>query len=165
VYFESSIRKQDYPLLAAAATSGTVEPDGKGWRIDSAYPAVFHMSGPVKLDGHDWAATDGAAVIIPAGRHSIEPSTTTLPVHLTAFSGDPKSFRMEGTGLELAYQSASRAWSVWDARPVRIEMDGEAISFDAVEGGGQWLVALPAGQHRAQIYFSTPILRKLDEAL
>ena len=73
LYFENSIAKQDWPLLASAAsTVDRVEQAGGKLVVDSLRGAGIPWKGPAMVDGRQWPFANDTTVWLPRGMHAIE---------------------------------------------------------------------------------------------
>jgi hypothetical protein len=144
LYFENSIPRQDWPLLAcAASTVERAEQAGTKLVVESRRGALVQWHGSATVDGKLWPVGDGTTVRLPAGLHSIEPATQEPVVRLLDFNGELKSARALADGVEFAYQSNSRALVRLAGPPRRLEIDGAEIR-PLVAGN---VLILPRGQH------------------
>jgi hypothetical protein len=154
LYFENSILKPDLDLLpAAAAVVDRVEIIGPKLVVDSPYGVGVPWTGPALVNGQAWPVTDGATLWLPAGAQAIQPGTELPALRVLDFNGDLKTARVlpEG-GLELSYQSSSRALAVLNHAPQRIEIDGEAAQLRWLVSAGACILYLPRGQHLVMIH-------------
>jgi hypothetical protein len=105
------------------------------------------------VNGQAWPVTDGATLWLPAGAQAIQPGTELPALRVLDFNGDLKTARVlpEG-GLELSYQSSSRALAVLNHAPQRIEIDGEAAQPRWLVSAGACTLYLPRGQHLVMIH-------------
>lgn len=148
LYFESSIKAPDWPLLAPAATGVTsLERTANGFKVNSRAGVTVKWPGPALVDGRPWPVTDGSAIQLPAGPHGIEPAPAHPPLRILDFNGDLKSATATASGLEIVYESSSRALVRLEKTPRRISIDGVEIKCESTEG----VVTLPRGQHLVAI--------------
>ncbi len=150
LYFENSILPVDRPLLASAASAVTrVEQLGPKLLVDSKYGVGVPWSGPAMVDGKPWPVRDDAVVWLPAGAHSIEAGIHDAGARILDFNGELKAASATASGVEIAYQSNSRALAYMSKRPARLEIDGAPANI-LMFGN---TLALPNGQHLARIDF------------
>ncbi|HZT38255.1 MAG TPA: hypothetical protein VFA28_10170 [Bryobacteraceae bacterium] len=150
LYFENSILPVDRPLLASAASAVTrVEQLGPKLLVDSKYGVGVPWSGPAMVDGKPWPVRDDAVVWLPAGAHSIEAGFHDAGARILDFNGELKAASATASGVEIAYQSNSRALAYMSKRPARLEIDGAPANI-LMFGN---TLALPNGQHLARIDF------------
>ena len=148
LYFENSILRPDLPLLAsAAATVSRVEQAGGGLLVRSARGVGVPWKGPALVDGKLWPVTDGAAVWLPPGTHSIETAAQAPAMRVLDLNGDLKSASSTNGGLEFIYQSGARAMAILDRAPKSLAIDG-VPSVPQVLGN---VLLLPKGQHLIQL--------------
>jgi hypothetical protein len=144
LYFENSISRVDWPLLAcAASTVERADQVGTKLVVESRRGVLVQWHGSATVDGKLWPAGDGTALRLPPGAHSIEPATDQPAVRLLDFNGDLKSARTLVDGVEFAYQSNSRAFARLSGSVQRVEIDG-AQSRPQLVGD---ILILPRGQH------------------
>ncbi len=153
LYFENSIPRQDWSLLASSAS--TVERArrvGTKLVIDSRHGVRVDWSGPALVDGRPWPAADDSAVLLPPGSHTVEPAPETPPLRVLDFNGDLKSAKVIAGGVEIAYESSARAMIKLDHPPQRVEIDGVA----ATPHFADQVLILPRGQHLVTILIPSP---------
>lgn len=150
VYFESSILRQDWPFLSAAAATVTrVEQIGPKLAIDSKRGVGVPWPGPAMVDGRPWPVRDAKTVWLPAGPHAIEPATRDTIAHLTDFNGTLQSAAATAQGFEFSYTSNSRALAKLDRTPKRMEVDGAESPLSFLDS----TLVLPRGQHIVTLAF------------
>src|SRR5579872_1737846 len=89
LYFENSILRQDWGLLASSAsTVGRAQRVGSKLAIDSQRGAGVPWQGPALVDGKPWPVLNDKTLWLPRGPHSIEPSAKTTALRLLDFNGD-----------------------------------------------------------------------------
>ena len=146
LYFESSLEKQDLPLVAAAATTAKIIKNGPDeTQIDAQSPTRILWQGPAQLDGRSWPVQNAETVLVPAGRHTLLPGVGRLPVTITDFNGDIRSATVTNNRVEVAYKSRSRAIAVLSSPVSSIEVDG--VPYQRPDTGNKATLLLPAGQH------------------
>ena len=155
LYFEQSIGRADYDLLAS--TSAAVmryESDGKrnnARRVESSQTSGIRWEGPVRVDGRPWPATDGETVWLPAGKHRVEDDTQSVNHHLIQLNADLVGARALPAGVEFEYSSSARAAALVDFHPAIVQVNGRAIQAPVLEADGHFTVLLPPGKATAQI--------------
>jgi hypothetical protein len=89
-------------------------------------------------------------VWLPGGSFVLEPATAPVQHRVLDFNGDLKAAFSTATGVELSYQSGSRALAALNGRVKRMFVDGleqtPAMITDRV-------LRLPRGQHLVSIEF------------
>jgi hypothetical protein len=151
LYFENSILRQDWALLASAAsTVDRVQRAGSKLVVDSRLGASVDWQGPAMVDGRLWPLANDAAVLLPPGTHAIEPAAQPPPVRMLDFNGDLKSANVIPNGLSFAYQSGARAMAKLERSAQKIEIDGAEAQPETI---GSVLI-LPRGQHLVTITFA-----------
>jgi hypothetical protein len=156
LYFESSIEKQDLPLLPVAASLAKVrQPSPDAVDVESPQPSRVTWSGPVEMDGQPWPMQDKTSVWVPAGKHKLRPGVSIPPVHVSDFNGDVHMARIESTSILLAYQSQTRAIAAIDAPVNSVEVDGKAF-WRAAGAQPELFFVLPPGQHVVTFRFEPP---------
>ncbi len=152
LYFDNSISRVDWPLLASAAsTVARVERTDKKLVVDSLRGVGVPFKGPAIVDGKLWPVADDATVWLPAGVHSIEPAAAIVPIRVLDLNGELKSAGVIDGGVEFAYQSTARAMALLDRAPGRMELDG-AEAPPVMRGR---VLILPRGQHIATLFASS----------
>jgi hypothetical protein len=150
LYFENSILPPDLSLLSAASavvTQFETQPENTGSKltVNSPHGFLLRWNGPALLDGKLWAAFDGHEVMVPAGRHTIFPSSGEETPRLTAFNGELHSAAAVGKRLDIAYASSSRALANVDCEVAQVSIDGAPA--DPIHVGRTFL--LPSGDRHA----------------
>jgi len=155
VYAEHSMLRADTALIPAALSTVTMaRPAGAGVLVESARPVRLRWPGAARLNGQLWPASDGEAVLLPAGRHWIEPSTEAPVARLVDFNGDLQAISPIPGGLEFSYASDSRAIAILDRKPLRVEVDGALTPVELLQDGEYWALLLPRGQHVVGVWVS-----------
>jgi len=146
LYFESSLLAPDLRLLPAAAAAATrAEKPGSKTVVDSLGGVGLPWKGPAAVDGQPWPIADDETVWLPAGLHSVEPTTQPLAVRVLRLNAELKSARAVSSSLvEFSYYSTARAFAVFDHPPRRIRVDG---TDQVVQPAGPRTIFLPPGQH------------------
>jgi len=146
LYFENSIRRADWGLLASSAAAvNSMQQNGSAWVIDSKRGVGVPWKGPALVDGKRWPVADDATVWLPAGSHVVDAGDPgqPLPMRILDFNGDLKSATATSSGIEFGYRSGARALAVLDRTPARVEIDGLETTPD-LRGN---VLMLPRGQH------------------
>ncbi|HUA86590.1 MAG TPA: hypothetical protein VMB85_22180 [Bryobacteraceae bacterium] len=144
LYFENSIQRQDWPLLASAASDvDRVEQTGSKLVVESHRGVSVDWRGAATVDGQLWPFASGTGVLLPSGMHAIEPSPKSSPLRVLDFNGDLSAASVVAGGIEFAYQSETRAMAKLDHPVKKLEIDGVEVK---PEMAGEVLI-LPRGQH------------------
>ena len=152
LYFENSILSPDLPLLASAAANvDKAEQDGSRLTIDSRYCVGVPWQGPATVNGHLWPVRDDATLWLPAGSNVIAPAQQDPLIRILDFNGDLRSASASSAGLQISYQSNTRAMAVVSQRPLKIEVDGAEYTEKLIESGSNYVVVLPRGQHIVEL--------------
>jgi hypothetical protein len=148
-YYEKSISSFDSPLLSPASALVThAELDGQDLTIESPYGVGLNWSSAVSLDGEDWPVRDDRHIWVPAGRHVLHESPNPSALRVLDFNGTLLSAAIRPDGVELNYESTSRALAQMDRRPMRLVVDGKSSVVDLC---GEFVVCLPRGKHKVLI--------------
>jgi hypothetical protein len=148
LYFENSILRQDWPLLASAAAEvDRVEQTGSKLVIESRRGVAVDWRGPATVDGRAWPFANDSAILLPNGMHAIEPSPKKSALRVLEFNGDLKSASVTAEGIEFAYQSEARAMARLEHPIKKLEIDGVEVK---PEMSGDVLI-LPRGQHLVDV--------------
>jgi len=166
------------PLALAAATRESLSVSQ--WRIDAA-TSVSLLLDPkqhpdVLVDGSVWPAYHRGHLILPAGHHTIEPLDRTSSFfkgfwaegRLIALSGELLELQRIVRGIRLRYRSETANWMVLSEKPHSIEVDGIKSAPEMMRGELGYAFALPAGEHRAEIYTTsrtTQLVKQISLAL
>ena len=144
LYFENSIAKADWPLLpSAGAVAKRFERSGEKVIVESDHGLGVQWTGGAKVNGRLWPLADGKTVWLPKGSYVVEPAPSSAAA-VKDFNGDLRTAAATPRGVELSYQSGSRAIAVLNGKVKRLEIDGreETPVFLADQ-----VLALPRGQH------------------
>jgi len=148
LYFENSILAPDLALLPAAAASvDRIEREGNRLTVGSKYGAGVHWQGPALVNGRLWPVHDGDTLWLPPGVSRVEPATKDASVIVVDFNGRLQSAHALTSGVEVSYQSSSRAIAILNVRPKSMELDGVRSEPAVLESSGRFVVILPRGQH------------------
>ncbi len=148
LYFENSILPPDLGLLPAASASiGKLERSGAGVVLEAKQPAGIRWQGGALVNGRLWPVQDDTTLWVPAGTIAVQPSMRRPVARVLDFNGTITSASSVRSGVELAYESSSRAIAVLDFRPASVEVDGLAVKPDIAGGAGRFVLTLPRGQH------------------
>jgi hypothetical protein len=132
LYFENSILAPDLPWLAAA--SGALDyrqQSGAKLTVETARETWVRFSGPVKLDGEAWPVTDGEFVLVPAGRHQLEPGEE-LPLRVVDLNATLERASLKDGRIALTYTSRARGTiRLSDGRVVRLAPGHHTVYFGA----------------------------------
>ncbi|MBS1829784.1 MAG: hypothetical protein JST93_31080 [Acidobacteria bacterium] len=152
LYFESSIRRTDWPLVgaAAAAVRSIRKEEGKVI-IDSAQDVGVRWEGGARVDGVFWPVTDAGILWLPAGKHTLESAPAGPQIRLTELNADLKSAWSDASTIEFSYESTARAFASLD-KPIRkLQIDGVVTEPKLWIFEDSWILVLPRGQHLVTI--------------
>lgn len=153
LYFENSILPPDLPLLAsAAAAPERLERVDNRLVVNSRHGLGVPWKGDVRVNGRPWPVTDGRTVWLPPGPHTVEAAPAPAPMRVLRFNGGLRTASCEKDAVELSYHSPSRALAHVGRRPERLEVDGEAVRVEGIEGRSGFVLYLPRGQHVVSIF-------------
>jgi hypothetical protein len=148
-YYEKSISSLDSPLLSPASALVThAELNGNDLTIESPYGVGLDWPNPVFLDGENWPVRDDQHIWVPAGKHVLRASPNPTALRVLDFNGALISAANHPDGVELNYESSSRAFAQMDRRPVRLVIDGNPSPLNLC---GDFVVCLPRGKHKVLI--------------
>ncbi|HEY7338360.1 MAG TPA: hypothetical protein VH639_25970 [Bryobacteraceae bacterium] len=148
LYFENSIPRIDWPLLAASAsTVEGAESDADKLMVNAPRGAGVHWSGPALVDGAPWPVANDDTIWIPAGTHTLEPASAPPALRLLDFNGELTSASASADSIQFSYRSSARALAVLEHLPQRVEIDG-AEAHPPRQGNS---LILPRGQHLVKL--------------
>jgi hypothetical protein len=123
-----------------------------------------HQAQPPVLDGDIWAFGSDGEILVPPGQHSLggTPREQALIDRLRAIgsgtallrdiTAEVRGVSRTSLGLAVSYQSPRRAWAALGRKPLAIRIDGARVeSAGIAHREGEWLLELPAGDHRVEI--------------
>lgn len=144
LYFENSILRQDWKLLASAAAGvDRAQQSGSKLVVESRWGAGVPWKGAALVDGKLWPLASDSTVWLPRGAHAIEITAKAPSMRVLEFNGELRSAAAIEGGLEFSYQSGARALARVDRIPRRVEIDGVESRIDSLRD----VVVLPKGQH------------------
>lgn len=148
LYFESSIRRTDWPFVgAAAAVVRSLHKQAGKVTLDAGQSVGVRWDGPALVDGAPWPANHAGILWLPAGKHTIEPGSEVPHVRLTELNADLKSVWSDATTIEFSYESNARAFASLD-KPIRkLMIDGVVTEPKLWIFEDSWILVLPKGQH------------------
>jgi hypothetical protein len=151
LYFENSILRPDLALLAASSAVVTRYSKDRG-RISIQSPMDIELNWPqagALVDGKPWPAQSATTLRLPAGAHTIEPTSAKREaISLIDLNAKLRSASVESNKrVTFEYSSDSRAIARFDRKPSRMEVDGVAYSALCAESH-DCAVLLPRGDHR-----------------
>ncbi len=173
VYAESSIGRQDFPLLSfAAASPANIERLEKGFRISSPYSTILQLGQNQRMisvdDSPRMAAKDGR-FLIPAGTHIIGTnvfgqtfSTGLRQAFLCSITGNLLYEKESERELEFGYSSVPRCYVTLVKAPLSMSVDGIEVTPQVMRGTGRYGIALPPGKHDVRIVTKNMITYGLD---
>lgn len=152
LYFESSILKPDWPLLAyAAANAEKLKLEPGRAHIKTQRGVGLRWEGPAKVNGGAWPAYHDGWLWLPPGEHTIEPSEAAPPLRLVEFNGELKSALVTGDGLIFSYECKSRALAAFSKPVKRLEIDHRPVEPKLWVFEETWILVLPPGQHLVSV--------------
>jgi hypothetical protein len=77
----------------------------------------------------------------------IEPAQKAPALRILDLNGNLRSASASAAGLQISYQSNSRAIAVVSPRPSKIEIDGAVYSEKLLDAASNFVLMLPRGQH------------------
>ena len=119
--------------------------------MDSRYGVGVPWQGPALVNGRLWPVRDDSTVWLPAGSNVIEPAQKEPPIRILDFNGNLRSANVSKQGLQIAYQSNSRAVAVLNENPRAIEIDGAPMEPKLPEYKSKFVLVLPRGQHIVEL--------------
>lgn len=148
LYFEKSILPPDLPLLpASAAPVNSLKGDGRSLFADIKRDAWIAFEGPARVNGRSWPIAAKGFVLVPGGKNEI---TQGEPLPLLVEDCNARLINASGTaeGIEMEYESRTRARLRLSARPKAILLDGKSFESSPRQHDGSYVIALPPGRHK-----------------
>ncbi len=148
LYFENSILKPDLALLpAAAAAPDSIERSDGKLVVKSKQAMGVPWEGPALVNGKPWPVRDDTTLWLPPGAHAVEAANHESARRVLDFNGTLRSAAWTQSGVDLAYDSSSRAIAVLNFAPTHVELDGTAVKAEVTAVGQEFELMLPRGQH------------------
>lgn len=173
VYAESSIERQDLPLLSfAAASSAQVERLEKGLIISAPYSTTLYLGEKqrmISIDDSPHTATQDGRFLIPAGMHVIRTNVTnrmfsmdSLHASLGSITGNLLYEKEGERDVEFGYDSTPRCYVTLTKAPVAMYIDGIEAALHVMQGSSRYGLALPSGKHNVRIVTRSTISYGVD---
>ncbi|MBI4906437.1 MAG: hypothetical protein HY820_22600 [Acidobacteria bacterium] len=148
LYFESSIRRTDWPLISAAAAQvQALERVESRVKVRARTPLGVIWKGPVKVNGAPWPVQDSIAAWLPAGEHVLEEGAELPGMLLLDLNAELKAASVRGNTLDFAYESSTRALAQLSKAPKVLLVDGQRVEPKIWVFEDMWILVLPKGQH------------------
>ena len=166
VYAESTVAVQDFEIMdAVLAANAEVVQRSNTLLISAPYTVLVRVD-PQKsylLDGQDWPFREEGQMIVPPGKHEITQEKREWDfLEWTRFKLTLKSIQAEllggestKRGIRFRYEGTMRTIARINREPYQIILDGQKLSSNPIYFQGQWIVALPPGEHEAEIQANT----------
>jgi hypothetical protein len=146
LYFENSILKPDWQLLpSAVATPDRFDQNGDTINIESRQAIGVAWKGSAQVNGKLWPIQDAHTLWLPSGHHLVQPADEKPGLTITSFNGNVTTAVSLADGIDLTYESSSRAIAVLDRPATRVETDAKPAPGGAV-------LLLPRGRHRVRFW-------------
>jgi hypothetical protein len=153
LYFEQSILKPDLPLLpAASAVVRRLERSGGKLLVDSPFGVGVRWDGAALVNGRPWPVASEGTLWLPPGAAAVERAAEAPSFRVIDYNADLRAATALSGGVELAYQSRTRAYFTFNAPPGRIDLDGAIYDAAAVKTDAGYVLTLPRGQHLVTVY-------------
>jgi hypothetical protein len=154
IYSLGTLPQQDLAQIpgSMAATTSTTDLGVYGrWTV--AVTAPSPDEGRLEVDGIDWPATKGHAVV-PGGNHVLtwRKGDPTGP-GLVSFTGELGTARVSKHRLTFSYDTRPDGLAVVTARPTALSVDGTPARLDVISGPGGYAVRVPSGNHEVVLDF------------
>ncbi len=177
MYSEASLYEVDFPILPYIMSLDAKENiTDEGWEINTPYTVNtllnYKIHKDVMVNGELWPAYYHGRVILPSGRHLIQPVSRTSRfvkrfksnTRLVDISGELLSAKIISRGIEIKYQSLVPNIIILSEAPTEIELDNKNFNARFVKGELGYSVRLPAGQHTTTIYTQSSSTQTLKYA-
>ena len=164
-YSEASLYEVDFPMLPfVMAIEASEQITDRAWTIESPYTVSVAMDArahnDVMVDGKIWPAYHRGRVLIPAGRHTIQPLSRLKNLtgwfrsktRLIDLSGELLWATAFSRGVRFQYESLAPNLVLLNERPREVFIDGRPIEPKMLTSELGCAVRLPAGKHVATLY-------------
>ena len=168
IYSEASLYEVDFPIIPYVLASEAIEDlDGNQWTIESPNTVNVlvdaDLHGDVLVDGTIWPAYYRGRVLIPAGKHTIQPVQKLKAItnrfksgtRIVDMSGELVSASAISRGIKFEYNSRVPNLVILTDEPKEISIDGQKINAKMTKGELGFSVHLPEGSHIAIIHTQT----------
>ncbi len=173
---EASLYDVDNGYLPQTLASATQESLAtSAWYINAATQVSMLLDAKqhpdVLVDGDLWPAYHRGRLILPAGKHVIEPirrSSSFLKGfwaegNLLALSGELLHVERIVRGLRLRYRAQTANWVVLSEKPRRVLVDGKHVQPVVMRGELGYAFALPPGEHDAELYTTDRTIQTIKQ--
>lgn len=156
LYFESSISREDEPWIGSAAAAVTgFEQQGAAMTITSrdGVGIPWTPGAAVTVNGQSaWPLREGDTIWLPAGTHTIAPSTAPVSEpKLAGCNARITQLTANAKTVDFAYESSARAYCKVLIAPKALEVDGEPAKLAVNDG----MLILPRGQHLVTLRYDS----------
>jgi len=168
LYSEASLYEVDFPIIPyVMAIDAKEKITDEGWEINTPYTVNtlldYNAHKDVTVNGELWPAYYRGRVILPPGRHLIQPVSRTSRfikrfksnTRLVDISGELLSAKIISRGIEIKYQSLVPNIIILSEEPTEIILDDESFNTQVTRGELGYAVRFPAGQHTTTIFTQT----------
>ncbi|MBN2411742.1 DUF2334 domain-containing protein [candidate division KSB1 bacterium] len=165
MYSEASLYEVDFPIIPyIMAIEAKENITDEGWEINTPYTVNtlldYKAHKDVIVNGELWPAYYQGRVILPPGKHLIQPVSRTSRfikrfksnTRLVDISGELLSTKIISRGIEIKYQSLVPNVIILSEEPTEIILDDKNYDTQVTRGELGYAVRLPAGQHITTIY-------------
>jgi hypothetical protein len=154
IYSLGTLPERDLALIPGSMAAATSTTDlGVYGRWTVAVTAPSPEDGRLAVDGIDWPATKGHAVV-PGGNHVLT-WTAGDPVGpgLVSFTGELGTAGVSKHRLTFSYDTRPDGLAVVTERPTALSVDGAPARLEATSGPGGYVVRVPTGNHKVVLDF------------
>ena len=188
IYSESTVQLEDrglLPLVMGAGTSVTARSNAT--TVVAARPVRFHyppqretgrwwkfwLSGPANqqplpiVDGQPWFFGTKGTLLLASGRHQFQGQQAVPPspkqILVRDFTAPFSVPTPTPFGFAFDYASPRRAWMRLSRQPSAVLSDNQPLANCVLRSGRDWLVALPAGRHHAEVRAATTLAVAVEQ--
>jgi uncharacterized protein YdaL len=118
------------------------------------------------VNGQPWLFGKRGTLLLPPGQHcfqnaEVPPERQTIRVKDISTPFTNAQATKAGFGLD--YDSSRRVWMRLSREPSAVLSDGKTLTNAVTRAGREWLVALPAGRHHAEVQAATTLAVAVEQ--
>ncbi|MDX6474479.1 MAG: hypothetical protein QOK22_3295 [Gaiellaceae bacterium] len=154
IYSLGTVPERDLLQIPGSMAASTSTTDlGVYGRWTVAVTAPSPGDGRLSVDGIDWPATKGHA-IVPGGNHVLAwAAGDPIGPGLVSFTGELGTARVSKRQLTLSYDTRPDGLAVVTERPTALSVDGKPARLEVVSGPAGYVVRVPTGNHDVVLDF------------
>ena len=165
LYSEASLYEVDFPIISHVMAAEAREIMRKNdWIVETPYTVSALLNADdhqdILVDGKIWPVYHRGRILLPAGKHTVEPVSRIKDVtnrfnsttRLVNLSGELLSAQTISRGIKFEYDAGTVNWTILTEKPKEILIDNKKLEVEVMRGELGYSLPLPAGHHHVTIY-------------